>query len=608
MTESTGNARTSGTARVLRMSNLFARTLRDDPSDAEVPSHRLLVRAGYIRRAAPGIYTWLPLGLRVFRKVEAIIRDEMDAMGAQELQFPALLPREPYEATNRWTEYGDGLFRLKDRKGADYLLGPTHEEMFTLVVKDLYSSYKDLPVWLYQIQTKYRDEARPRAGLMRGREFTMKDSYSFDTSDEGLDRSYAAHREAYVKTFDRLGFDYVIVKATSGAMGGSRSEEFLARSAVGEDTFVQCTTCDYAANVEAVAVPSPAAVAYDGVPAAHAEQTPDTPTIESLVAHLNQAFPREDRAWTAGDTLKNVMVMLKHPDGTREPLAIGIPGDREVDQKRLEGQLEPIEVEPMDETEFRKHPALVKGYIGPGVLGEESASQIRYLLDPRVSEGTRWVTGADVAGQHVIDLVAGRDFVGDGTIEAAEVRDGDACPNCAAGDGHGTLETARGIEMGHIFQLGRKYAEALDLKVLDENGKLVTVTMGSYGIGVSRAVPVIAEDNHDDAGLIWPREVAPADIHLVATGKDPDIYAAAERIAAELGRAGVEVIFDDRPTKVSPGVKFKDAELIGVPTIVVVGRGLAEDGTIEVKDRRTGERESVALGDIVRHLTDLVRG
>lgn len=583
------------------MSSLFVRTLREDPVDAEVPSHRLLVRAGYIRRAAPGIYTWLPLGLRVFRKVEAIVREEMDAMGAQELQFPALLPREPYEATGRWTEYGDGLFRLQDRKGGDYLLGPTHEEMFTLVVKDLYSSYKDLPVWLYQIQTKYRDEARPRAGLMRGREFVMKDSYSFDTTDAGLDASYAAHREAYVRTFDRFGFDYVIVQATSGAMGGSRSEEFLARSAVGEDTYVRCSSCDYAANVEAVQVRPPAPVPYDDAPPAHAEQTPDTPTIATLVDHLNEAYPREDRPWHAGDTLKNVLVVLKHADGTREPLAIGVPGDREVDQKRLEGMLEPTEVEPMDEAEFRKHPALVKGYIGPGALGSDNASGIRYLLDPRVVEGTRWVTGADVPGSHVLDLVAGRDFTGDGTIEAAEVRDGDACPRC-----DGVLETARGIEMGHIFQLGRKYAEALDLKVLDENGKLVTVTMGSYGIGVSRAVPVIAEDNHDELGLVWPREVAPAHVHLVATGKDAAVFEAAARLADDLSAQGVEVIYDDRP-KVSPGVKFKDAELIGVPTIVTVGRGLA-DGLVEVKDRRSGVRTDVVLADAVGHLVDVVRG
>ena len=586
---------------VLRMSSLFVRTLRDDPADAEVPSHRLLVRAGYIRRNAPGIYTWLPLGLRVLRKIENIVRDEMDSIGAQELLFPALLPSEPYEATGRWTEYGDSIFRLKDRKDADYLLGPTHEEMFTLVVKDLYSSYKDLPLSIYQIQTKYRDEARPRAGLLRGREFVMKDSYSFDVDDAGLDESYQRHRDAYIRIFDRLGFEYVIVKATSGAMGGSKSEEFLARAAVGEDTYVRCTHCDYAANVEAVEVRPPAPVPYDDAPAAHAEQTPDTPTIDSLVALLNEKYPRDDRPWSAGDTLKNVLVVLKRPDGTREPLAIGLPGDREVDQKRLEGQLEPIEVEAMDEAEMAKHPALVKGYLGPGVLGEKNASGIRYVVDPRVAEGTRWVTGADVAGSHVIDLVAGRDFNADGTIEAADVRDGDACPNCD----EGTLESARGIEMGHIFQLGRMYADALGLQVLDENGKLVTVTMGSYGIGPSRAVAAIAEGTIDDLGLSWPRNVAPADVHLVATGKDEAIFAAADRIARELSQQGVDVLYDDRP-KVSPGVKFKDAELIGVPTIVVVGRNLAE-GTVEVRDRRTGERDEVPTDHVVNHLVHLVR-
>ena len=592
---------------ILRMSSLFVRTLREDPNDAEVASHRLLVRAGYIRRNAPGIYTWLPLGLRVLRKIEAIIREEMDGIGAQELLFPALLPRAPYEATGRWTEYGDGIFRLKDRKGNDYLLGPTHEEMFTLVVKDLYSSYKDLPLSIYQIQTKYRDEARPRAGLLRGREFTMKDSYSFDVDDAGLDRSYQAHRDAYIRIFDKLGFEYVIVRATSGAMGGSKSEEFLAKADVGEDTYVRCTHCDYAANVEAVEVPAPAPVPYDDAPAAHAEQTPDTPTIDSLVAHLNEKYPRQDRPWAAADTLKNVLVVLHHPDGTREPVAIGLPGDRAVDQKRLEGQLEPTVVEPFGDAEFAAHPSLVKGYLGPAALGEESASSIRYLVDPRVSEGTRWVTGANVDGSHVLDRVAGRDFTADGASEAAEVRDGDACPSCALTGAGGVLETARGIEMGHIFQLGRKYAEALDLKVLDENGKLVTVTMGSYGIGPSRAVAAIAEGTLDNVGLCWPRAVAPADVHVVAAGKDATLFAAAERITSELSAQGIDVLYDDRAGKVSPGVKFKDAELIGVPTIVVVGKGLA-DGVVEVKDRASGEREQVPAERVVDHVVALVRG
>ncbi|CAN5650139.1 proline--tRNA ligase [soil metagenome] len=577
----------------LRMSSLFLRTLREDPADAEVPSHRLLVRAGYIRRAAPGIYSWLPLGYQVLRNVERVVRGEMDAIGAQEVHFPALLPREPYEATGRWTEYGAGLFRLADRKGGDYLLGPTHEEMFTLLVKDLYRSYKDLPVWLYQIQTKYRDEPRPRAGILRGREFVMKDSYSFDIDDEAFAASYAAHRAAYVRIFDRLGLDYVVVAAMSGAMGGSASEEFLATAAAGEDTYVRCTSCDYAANVEAVRVPAPDPLPYDDVPAAHVEDTPDTPTISTLVAHLQERFPRADRAWVAGDTLKNVLVVLHHPDGRREPLAVGVPGDRDVDEKRLQAQVEPATLEPFTEEDFAAHPRLAKGYIGPGALGEERG--IRWLLDPRVVEGTRWVTGADSPGHHVVDLVAGRDFSGDGVIEAADVREGDPCPR-----GDGTLVAARGIEMGHIFQLGRRYAEALDLKVLDEHGKQVVVTMGSYGVGVSRAVAAIAETTHDEKGLCWPREVAPADVHLVATGRDDAIFVAADQLAADLEMRGVTVLYDDR-RGVSPGVKFADAELLGMPTVVVVGRGLA-GGTVEVRDRRSGDRDDVGVEEAAAHI------
>src|SRR3954467_5690629 len=500
---------------LLRLSTLFFRTLREDPADAEVASHRLLVRAGYIRRAAPGIYSWLPLGLRVLAKVEAVVREEMTAAGAQEVHFPALLPREPYEATGRWTEYGPNIFRLKDRRGGDYLLGPTHEELFTLVVKGEYSSYKDYAVVLYQIQNKYRDEARPRAGILRGREFLMKDSYSFDLTDEGLAESYRRHRDAYMKIFDRLGLEYVIVAATSGAMGGSASEEFLAVAETGEDTFVQ-SPGGYAANVAAATTTPPAARPLDGLPDAQAHHTPNTPTIETLVDFLNAAGL--GRTFTAADTLKNVLLKTRQP-GAKEwtLLGVGVPGDREVDMKRLEASLEPAEVALLEESDFAANTFLVKGYIGPGAL---AANGVRYLVDPRVVTGTAWVTGADKADHHVVDLVAGRDFTPDGTIEAAEVREGDPAP-----DGSGPLELARGIEMGHIFQLGRKYAEALGLKVLDENGKLVTVTMGSYGIGVSRAVASIAELCHDDLGLVWPREIAPADVHLVATGKDEAVFA-----------------------------------------------------------------------------------
>ena len=585
------------------MSTLFLRTLREDPADAEVPSHKLLVRGGYVRRIAPGIYSWLPLGYLVYRNIERVVREEMDAAGFQEVHFPALLPREPYEATNRWTEYGDNLFRLKDRKGGDYLLAPTHEEMFTLMVKGEYSSYKDLPLSIYHIQIKYRDESRPRAGILRGREFVMKDSYSFDTSHEGLVASYQKHRDAYISTFNRLGIDYVIVSAMSGAMGGSGSEEFLAIAETGEDTYVQCPSCGLAANVEAIVTKAPAEIDYSTAPAAHVENTPDTPTIATLVdiSNARPELQRSDRQWQASDTLKNVVVMEVTYDGQRKPLIIGLPGDREVDTKRLEAALHPSSIEAFEEEDFKKFPVLVKGYIGPQVLGEKSESGIRYLVDPRVVAGTRWITGANKPGHHVYDLVAGRDFSWDGVIEAAEVREGDTCSNCDA-----TLEMARGIEIGHIFQLGRKYADALELKVLDENGKLIPVYMGSYGIGVSRAVAVVAEQWHDEKGLIWPREIAPADIHIVATGKEDLAFDTAEQFATELEAKGVRVLYDDR-RGVSPGVKFNDSELIGVPTIAVVGKGLV-DGQVELRDRKSGTQRNVAVADFVAEVIAEVKG
>jgi prolyl-tRNA synthetase len=552
------------------------------------------VRAGYIRRQAPGVFAWLPLGLRVKAKIEAVIRDEMTAAGAQEVHFPALLPREPYEATGRWTEYGEGMFRLKDRKGGDYLLAPTHEEAFTLLVRDLYSSYKDLPLTLFQIQDKYRDEARPRAGLLRGREFTMKDAYSFDADDAGLDASYQLQRDAYERIFTRLGLEYVIVQADAGAMGGSRSEEFLHPTEVGEDTFVR-SAGGYAANVEAFTTTVPEARPIEGQPAAVMLDEADTPTIAVLVDQLNDAHPRDDgRAWTAADTLKNVVVALTHLDGTRELVVVGLPGDRDVDMKRLEVAFAPAEVDAAGDADFAKVPGLVKGYIGPGGAGWGAG--IRFVIDPRVVEGSSWVTGANIEGVHVAGLVAGRDFEHDGVVEAAQVREGDPAP-----DGSGPIETARGMEIGHVFQLGRKYAEALGLKVLDVNGKQVTVTMGSYGIGVTRILAVIAEANNDEKGLVWPANVAPFDVHVVATGKDPVVFEVAEALTAELEANRLDVLYDDRP-KVSPGVKFGDAELLGVPQIVVVGRSAGE-GIVELWDRRTGERTPVPVAEAVAALS-----
>ncbi|MEN8603150.1 proline--tRNA ligase [Microbacterium rhizosphaerae] len=581
---------------VTRLSKFFLRTLREDPADAEVTSHRLLVRAGYIRRQAPGIFAWLPLGLRVKARLEKVIREEMDAAGAQEVHFPALMPRDPYEATGRWDEYGDGIFRLKDRKDADYLLAPTHEEAFTLLVKDLYSSYKDLPLTIYQIQDKYRDEARPRAGLLRGREFTMKDAYSFDHTDGGLDASYMAQRDAYERIFQRLGLEYVIVQADAGAMGGSRSEEFLHPTAVGEDTFVR-SPGGYAANVEAFETVVPDAIPFDGLPAPVVYDSPNTPTIETLVAHSNAVL---DGEYTAADTLKNVVLALTHLDGTREVVVVGLPGDRDVDDKRVEVAFAPAEVEAANDADFEKHPLLVKGYIGPWsetgpILGEESATGIRYFLDPRVVDGTSWITGANIDQKHVHSLVAGRDFTADGFVEVATVREGDPAP-----DGSGPVTLARGMEIGHVFQLGRKYADALGLKVLDENGKLVTVTMGSYGIGVTRILAIIAELNNDEKGLVWPDAVAPFDVHVIATGKDPVAFELAESLSAQLEHSGLDVLYDDR-AKVSPGVKFADAELIGVPRIVIVGRGAA-DGQVELWDRRSGERDVVPVHDALHAL------
>ncbi|WP_053354127.1 proline--tRNA ligase [Leucobacter musarum] len=586
---------------ITRLSSYFLKTLREDPADAEVASHKLLVRAGYIRRQAPGVFAWLPLGLRVKGKLEQIIREEMAAAGAHEVHFPALLPREPYEASGRWDEYGDALFRLQDRHGADYLLAPTHEEVFTNLVKDIVSSYKDLPLTIFQIQDKYRDEARPRAGLLRGREFTMKDAYSFDATDAGLDASYEAQRNAYERIFSRLGLEYAIVSADAGAMGGSRSEEFLLPTPIGEDTFVR-SAGGYAANVEAYRTPAPEALPIEGQPAALVFDSPNTPTIETLVAHTNEALPREDgRAWTAADTLKCLVLAVTPVGGEREIVVVGIPGDRDADMKRAEVAFAGADVEPATAADLAKLPALVKGYIGPALvsdsgdvtamLGSESSTGLRFLVDPRLVAGTAWVTGANVDQKHAAHLVFGRDFHADGVVEIANVRDGDPAP-----DGSGPIETARGMEIGHIFQLGRKYAEALGLKVLDENGKLVTVTMGSYGIGVTRIMAILAELHHDDRGLIWPAAVAPFDVHVVATGKDAAVYEIAESLTATLDSAGVEVIFDDRP-KVSPGVKFGDAELLGVPRVVVVGRD-ATDGFAEVWDRAAGTKEKVALADV----------
>ena len=573
---------------MLRMSTLLLRTLRDDPAEAEVASHKLLIRAGYVRRISAGIYSWLPLGYITLRNIERIIREEMDRAGFQEVHFPALLPKEPYEKTKRWEEYGPDLFRLKDRKGNDFLLGPTHEEMFTLMVKGEFSSYKDLPLSIYQIQTKFRDEPRPRSGIIRGREFVMKDSYSFDVDDEGLALSYDKHRSAYVKTFDRLGLKYNIVSAMSGAMGGSRSEEFLAPCPTGEDTYVLCEKCGYAANVEAMVTK---VEPYSGSAPANMEvfDSPNTPTIESLVELLNIKFGGD---YKGSDTLKNVLVLI---DGVAT--AVLVPGDREVDLKRLQAGLSGVsEVRLFEDDDFKKYPGLVKGYVGPQ---DAKKLGIKVFADPRIVAGSHWVTGANEKDKHVRFVTCGRDFEVEKYVEAAEVRAGDTCPECAT-----AVIIDRAIEIGHIFQLGRKYAQALDLTVLDKNGKSQVVTMGSYGIGVSRAVAAIAEQTYDEFGLSWPREIAPADVHIVVAGKDDEIFRAAEVLAEDLEEKNIRVMLDDR-REASPGVKFKDAELIGIPFILVVGKGLSE-GKIEFKIRKSGEKREIPLISAISEVEKII--
>lgn len=588
---------------------MFLRTLREDPADADVDSAKLLQRAGYIRKSAPGIWTWLPLGLKVLNKIQDIIREEMDGIGAQEVHFPALLPREPYEATHRWEEYGDNIFRLKDRHDADYLLAPTHEEVFTLLVKDMYSSYKDLPVTLYQIQTKYRDEFRPRAGLIRGREFIMKDAYSFTVDEEGMRKAYLDERSAYERIFQRLDLKYVPVFAMSGPMGGSASEEFLAPMPIGEDTFALAPS-GKAWNVEALSTPEVPEVDYSSTPAAQKKATAHAETIDGMVERANELYPREDgRQWQASDILKNVVIAVKHaPDDEheeawRELVAIGVPGDRQIDMKRLEAQFAPSEIEEATAEELQSHAELVRGYIGPMALGPQArredsgiAEPIRYFLDAHIARGSAWFTGADEHEVDYYDLVYGRDFEADGTVEAVEVRTGDMSP-----DGSGPLSFERGVEIGQVFQLGLKYSEALGLKVLDQNGKTVPVWMGCYGIGVSRVLACIAETHHDDSGLAWPAAIAPAQVHVVATGKDAVAFEAAERLVNELEERGIEVIYDDRP-KVSPGVKFKDAELIGVPFIAVAGRDTVNNGTIEIRDRNGENKVAVPAQEAAQEL------
>jgi prolyl-tRNA synthetase len=562
----------------MRMSQFFLRTLRDDPADAEVDSHRLLVRGGYIRRVASGMYSWLPLGYRVVRKVAQIVREEMDAAGAQELWLPIVQPLELWERSGRNGTYGPELFRLEDRKETGFCLSPTAEELITSTVAGEYSSYRDLPVNLYQINWKYRDELRPRFGILRGREFLMKDAYSFDADEEGLKRSYQQMFDAYTRVFSRCDLTFRPVEGEAGQMGGDVNHEFMAVAAVGEDEFVWCKNCDYAANTQVATRGETGAPKPERGDVATMEKvhTPELPGIAGVAEELGVA---------PGEMLKSIAFDVDGEVG----LAL-VPGDREMNPYLLAKAVAPRTARLFDDEDFDRHPEIPKGYIGPHYPGVALT-----VADHSVRSGAHWVTGANEPDYHVRYAVLDRDFHVDVWSDIAQVVTGDPCPRCG-----GTVSVDRGIEVGQVFQLGTKYTEALDCYYTDDAGEQHPMVMGCYGIGITRVVAAIAEEHHDELGLAWPAVVAPYDVHIVALpGKGEqaaDVVTAADRLHDELTAAGVDVLYDDR--EVSPGIKFADADLLGMPTRLTVGaRGVAR-GVVERRDRATGAEAELATGDV----------
>jgi prolyl-tRNA synthetase len=569
----------------MRLSRLLLRTLRDAPSDAEAVSHQLLVRAGYIRRHASGIYTFLPLGWKLLQRVEEIVRQEMERAGAQEMLMPILQSVELWESTNRLSTMEDILFRLEG-KGGDFVLGPTHEEVVTATVAAEVDSYRDLPLNVFQIQFKYRDEARPRFGLLRGREFIMKDAYSFDASPAGMQEQYRVMYDAYCRVFDRCGLTYQPVEAESGAIGGEVNHEFMVPSAIGEDVYVSCPKGDYHANTEAAVagdrwydtpVPPEALVEH---------HTPDKPGIDLVVEHL-----RAEVGWEldAAGMLKCIaLVDTEAPDGEAAVIVL-VPGDREV---RV-----PKGMRPFEDEDFARHPALHKGYIGP--MGLQAAG-VRVLADKAVKAPRTWVTGANRPDHHVSGATLGRDFEVDAWGNYATAAEGDPCPRCGT-----PVELVRSVEAGHTFQLGLTYSLKIPgATFLAEDGTEQPFWMGCYGIGISRLPAVVAEEHHDEHGLRWPVEVAPFRVHLLTLGanRNPDVVAAADRLYDELTTAGITVLYDDR-LDASPGVKFADADLLGMPTQLIVGaKGLAK-GVVERKDRATGDRDELPLASVLAALS-----
>jgi prolyl-tRNA synthetase len=558
----------------MRMSKLFVRTLREAPAEAEVASHQLLVRAGYIRKLMAGVYTWLPLGFRTLRKIEAIIREEMDATGAQEIRMPIVLPAEPWKVTGRWQAYGDLMFKLKDRSGRELGLGPTHEEVVTPLVAGEFTSYRDLPVNLFQVEWKYRDELRPRFGLLRAREFLMKDAYSFDQDVAGMRASYDVMIHAYQRMFDRCGLDYLIVEADPGTIGGDVNHEFMARAPVGEDLYVHCDNGDYTADIEAAVLRQPEEVPQTDLDPLVEIATPGRPGIQDVVDLLRRP---------ASEVLKCILY-----DAGGRPVAVLIPGDREVNETKLGRIMWPAPVRMFTDEDFAAH-GLVKGYVGPQGMPEE----VTIIADLSVRGGKNWVTGANRADHHVTGANVGRDFRVDRWEDLSQVREGDPCPRC-----DGTLHIGRAIVVGHTYQLGTRYSKPLKATFVDEDGTEQPYQMGCYGIGLSRIVAAAAEQCNDQAGLRWPKALAPFAAVVIPTNMDhPGVVEAAERVYQGLGEAGLDGVIDDRD--VTAGVKFADADLIGYPVQIVVGKRGIESGVADLKVRATGVRSTAPLGGAV---------
>jgi prolyl-tRNA synthetase len=565
----------------MRLSELFAPTLRDDPAEAEIASHRLLLRAGFIRQVAAGVYTTLPLGLRAMRRIEAVVREEMDASGAQEIRMPILLPAEPWKATGRWELYGDLMFRLRDRHDREMLLGPTQEEAITPLVDAELPSYRDLPVNVYQVEWKYRDEFRPRYGLLRGREFLMKDAYTFDRDEDGLRRSYQIMYDAYVRIFDRLGLDYVVVEAEPGQIGGGVNHEYMARAEVGEDRFAECENDDYLADVKAATPMPPEPASSEGAAPLEVVDTPGASTIEAVSALLG-CRPEE--------MLKTMLY-----DAGGKTVAVLVPGDREVEESKLERVFFPTPIGRFEDGDFRAR-GYVKGFVGPQRLDDG----VLILADHSVRGRADWLTGANETDRHASGVSTPRDFRVDRYEDLVALRDGDRCPV----DG-GTLRVGRAIVVGHIYQLGTNYSGPLGARFVDEDGSERPYLMGSYGIGISRIVAAAVEQFHDDHGLRLPKVIAPFDVAVIVANRDVErVVAEAERIYAELRARGVEAVIDDREE--TAGVKFADADLVGYPVQVVVGKRGVEAGTADLKLRAVGERSRAPLVEAAQAAVDLL--